>query len=52
VRQMLVSSPKELAIGQEEMASSCIRGGSDWILGKIFLLKEWSDIGIGCPRKW
>jgi len=25
------------------MASSCIRGDLDWILGKISLLKEWSD---------
>jgi len=46
---MLVSSPKEPAIGQEAMASSCIRGGLDWILGKMSLLKEWSGIGTGCP---
>jgi len=32
-------------IGQEAMASSCVRGGLDWILGKISLLREWSDIG-------
>ena len=25
----------------EEMASGCIRGGLDWILGKISFLKEW-----------
>ena len=31
------------------MASSCIRGGLDWILGKISLLQEWSGIGTGCP---
>ena len=35
VRQVLVSSPNSLAIGQEAMASSCVRGGLDWILGKI-----------------
>jgi len=29
------------------MASSCIRRGLDWILGKISSLKEWSDIGTG-----
>jgi len=40
------------AIGPEETASSCIRGGSDWILGKISLLNEWSGIGTGCPVKW
>jgi len=34
------------------MASSCIRGGLDWILGKISLLKGWSGIGTGCPGKW
>jgi len=31
------------------MASGCTRGGLDWILGKISLLKEWSGIGTGCP---
>jgi len=49
VRWVLVSSPKQLAIGQEAMASSCVRGGLDYVLGKISLLKEWSDIGTGCP---
>ena len=34
------------------MASSCGRGGLDGILGKISLLKEWSDTGTGCPGKW
>jgi len=33
------------------MASSCVRGGLDWILGKMSFLKEWSDIGTGCPEK-
>lgn len=28
------------------------RGGMDWILGKSPLLKRWSSIRIGCPRKW
>jgi len=36
-------------IGREAVASSCVRGDLDWILGKISLLKEWSDIGTGCP---
>jgi len=39
-------------IGQEATASSCITGGLDEILGKICLLKQWSDIGTGCPGKW
>jgi len=30
------------------MASRCIRGGSDWISGKISFLKEWSGVGPGC----
>jgi len=34
------------------MASSCIRAGLDWILGKISLLKEWSGVGPGCPGQW
>ena len=34
------------------MSASCIRGGLDRILGKIYLLKEWSGIGSGCPGKW
>jgi len=34
------------------MASSCVRGGLDWVLGKIPLLKEWSDIETGCPGQW
>jgi len=34
------------------MASSCIRGDLDWILGKNSLLREWSGIGTGCPRRW
>jgi len=33
------------------LASSCARGGLDWILGKMSSLKEWSDIGTGCPGK-
>jgi len=37
---------------REMVALSCIRGGSDWILGKISLLREWSGIGTGCPGKW
>jgi len=34
------------------MASSYIREDLDWILGKTSLLKEWSDIGTGCPGQW
>ena len=41
-----------LAKGQEQMVSSCARGGLDWILGKISSPKEWSGIGTGCPERW
>jgi len=34
------------------MASSCIRGGSDWRLGKTSSLEEWSGLGPGCPGQW
>jgi len=34
------------------MASGCVRGGLEWILGKISLLKEFESIGAGCPEKW
>jgi len=34
------------------MASSCVRGGLVWMLGKMSLLKEWSGIGPGCPGQW
>jgi len=33
------------------MASGCIRGGLDWVLGKNSLLKERSDIGSRLPRE-
>ena len=52
VRQGLVSSHEELAIGREAMASSCVRGGLGWILGKDSSLKERSGIGPGCPGQW
>ena len=31
------------------MASSCVRGGLDWILRKVSSLKEWSSTETGCP---
>jgi len=34
------------------MASSSVRGGLDWILGKISVLEESSGIGTNCPGKW
>jgi len=37
---------------REELASSCARGGLDWILVKISSLKGLSSIGTGCSGKW
>jgi len=34
------------------MASSCVRGGFDWILWKISSLKGLSSSGTGCPGQW
>jgi len=34
------------------MTSSCVRGGSDWILGEISLLEEWPIVETGCPGQW
>ena len=45
-------SPDSKLQDSPEMASSWIRGGSDCILGKVSLLKEWSRIGTGCPVMW
>jgi len=33
-------------------ASSYVRGGLDWIVGKISSLKGLSSSGIGWPGKW
>jgi len=38
-------------VASYRMASSCIRGGLEQILGKISSLNERSDIGTGCPRR-
>ncbi|PKU38365.1 hypothetical protein llap_11336 [Limosa lapponica baueri] len=46
-----VSSPKSQAMGQEEMASSCARGGSGWRLGKMLPRKGFLSLGMGCPGK-
>jgi len=37
-------------IGQEAMASSCTRGGLDWVSGNISSLKELSSTGTGSPE--
>ena len=39
-------------LGWEAMASSCARGGSDCVLGKISSQKERSGTGTSCPGWW
>ena len=38
--------------GREETASSCAKGGLDWISRKNSSPKELSSTGAGCPGKW
>ena len=52
VRRASVSSPRQQVIGREEKASSCTRGGLDWILGKIASLKGLPNIETSFPGKW
>ena len=52
MRWSLASAPIQLVIRQGGMASSCARGGSDWILGNISSLKEWSGAQTGWPGRW
>ena len=52
VRWGLVSSPKWLATGREEMASGCSRGGSHWRWGKISSPQGLSNTGTGCAGQW
>ena len=35
-----------------EMDSSCARGGSDWILGKVSSPTGLLSTGTGCPGQW
>lgn len=39
-------------IGQEVVALSSDWKGLGWMLGSIYSLKVWSDIGTGFPVKW
>lgn len=38
-------------IDQEIIALSCARGGSFWIIGKIYSQKKWRGIGLSCPGR-
>jgi len=48
----LTSSPTQIVIGLEGVASSCTRGDSGWILGKNYSPRQWSGVGMGCPGRW
>ena len=50
-RWVSVSSPRELVTGREETASTCARGGLDWMWGETSSPKGLSSPGIGCPGK-
>jgi len=52
VRWVLVSSPKQQVIGQDEMVSSYSKAGLDLILGKISSLKGLSITSTGCSGNW
>ena len=52
VRDSYLSSPMYLAAGLEEMASSCARGDSGWMLGNTSFSRVWSGTGMGCPGRW
>lgn len=38
--------------GHMGMVQSCDRGGSDWTLGRISLLRKWSNTGTGFLERW
>ena len=38
--------------GRVGMAQSCIRGGLDWTLGSISLLRGWSNTETGFLERW
>jgi len=40
------------AIEWEGLSSSCARGGSGWVLGKISSAKDQWCSGTGCPGRW
>lgn len=46
----MVSSPKQQAMGQEEVASGCARGDLLWLLRKIYSVKGLGSIGT-LPRE-
>lgn len=48
----LTSPSGQLETGQGERATGCARGGSGWILGKMYSLRQWLSFGTGTLGKW
>jgi len=46
-QEVLSSSPWDPGVGHVGMIQSCARGGLDWTLGSISLLRGWSSTGTG-----
>lgn len=49
---MLVSAPQEPMTGCKGTAQSWAWGGSDWLLGTIYLSEVWSITGTGFLARW
>jgi len=50
LRWGLLSSPTWPVVGWDGMVSSCSRGGSGWILWKMYSPKEWLNAGMEVLR--
>lgn len=50
--QVSVSSHRQLTTGQEDIASSPIRGGSGWTPGRMSSWKELLNIEMDSPERW
>lgn len=48
----VILSPRDHGTVQEDIASSCAKGDSAWILGGNSSLVGLLNFGMGCPEKW
>jgi len=51
-REAPVSSPWVPVIGHVGMVQSCTKGGLDWTLGSLSLLRGWSNTGMDFLGRW